>query len=604
MSAQQTVVCIKSTESLWQQAFEKIAEPDCISGIRVVFVPNAKKALKFLRKNPDTAVFIVSVSSQASTEAEHLSNSIRNAMHNNSVRIVACAEDEKTSGSALVRDLGINAVLHPGSALEDRLQSQVSAECHTFAMICGTQSRHQAETSLLTAIARFSRLEMKLSDCLAELARSTGLLTNAVMVNVIMVRRNGTLRRSSISYESEGIDSQAWLSQDQTPTSQKLLQVVDEARLQLQIQLDDPDHLAASDALGCNISGRFIYPLRSFGRTMCLVECWLPADSLQLVSVDLVRLIEKSSEQFSLLFERKQADTELKKQYKRLKFTLDELNTAKTQLYHSEKLASLGQLAAGIAHEINNPVAYVMGNFNPLNDYVDSMTRMLDLHGKFVSMIDQADIPIDFDLRQQIDKMGADLDMDYILEDVRSLVDESKNGLKRVREIIINLNEFARKDTVKSEPSDLHACIEATLQILQNELKTGVNVRCDFAQLPAVHCQPGLIKQVLLNLIKNGAQAMGGKGDISITTSVDADNAIVRVRDTGPGIPAEVAEKIFDPFFTTKPVGEGTGLGLSLCHGIIERHKGILEVVETGSQGTEFRMVLPIDGVQSLRDAA
>lgn len=602
MPAQQTVVWVSSDGSLWQHAFAAITESSVLSGVGLTTIPNVKKALKYLRKNTDTAVIIVSVSDENRADLEKLCTTIRGAMHNQSVRIIACAEDSQIAGSALVRELGVNAVLHPGQAQDDQLVAQVSAELQTFAMISSTKTRHHAETNLLTAIARFSRLDMKLSDCLAELARSTGLLTNGAMVNVIMVRRSGSLRRSSISYAPDGIDAQAWLKQDQTPTSPKLLQVVEEARLQLHIQLDDPDHQAASEALSCDISGRFIYPLRSFGRTMCLVECWLPSDSLKLVSVDLVRLIEKSSEQFGLLFERKQANTELKRQYKRLKFTLDELTSTKNALYHSEKLASLGQLAAGIAHEINNPIAYVMGNFNPLNDYVDSMTRMLDLHGKFVSMIDEAEIPIDPGLRQQIDTMGADLDLDYVLEDVRSLVADSKDGLHRVRDIIINLNEFARKDTVKTQPADLNKCIEATLNILQNELKFGVNVQLDLAPLPAVNCQPGLIKQVLLNLIKNGAQAMGGKGDMHITTQLDGEHAVVRVRDSGTGIPAHVAEKIFDPFFTTKPVGQGTGLGLSLCHGIVERHQGTLEVSDTSEHGTEFQLVLPIGG--ALLDAA
>lgn len=314
------------------------------------------------------------------------------------------------------------------------------------------------------------------------------------------------------------------------------------------------------------------------------------------MSVDLVRLIEKSSEQFSLLFEHKQADKQLKRQYKRLKFTLDELSSAKNALYHSEKLASIGQLAAGIAHEINNPVAYLMGNFNPLNDYVNSMTKMLDLHSKFAATIDQADVSVGSDLRRQIDDMGADLDMDYVMEDVRALASESKNGLVRVREIILNLNEFARKDSVAAEPMDLNAGIESTLQILPNEIKSRVTIDLHPGELPAVICQPGLIKQVLLNLIKNGAQAMGGKGDMRISTAVEGEMAVVLVRDSGSGIPAEALEKIFDPFFTTEPVGEGTGLGLSLCHGIVERHNGKLAVTETSAQGTGLRLALPIAG--------
>lgn len=597
MCAQKSILYIVGEESKWFQAFTEFKETSFHSDTQIVPASNAKKAIKFLRKNPDTAVIVVS--SESVEDLEVLSHSVRDVMHNQTVRIVVCAEEQSTSGGRLVEDLGVNAVLHPGEDLKDRLCTQLKAELQTFTLLTGTQSRHEAETDLLSAIARFSRLEMKLSDCLAELAKSTGLLTQASLVNVIVVRRDGRLRRSSVAYVADGVDAKGWLAENQAPTSASLLQVVEEARLQLQIQPDDPEHIAASEAMGVSIAGRFIFPLRSFGRTMCLVECWLPADSLGLVSVDLVRIIEKTSEQFSLLFERKHADSQLKSQYKRLKFTLGELTSTKDALYHSEKLASLGQLAAGIAHEINNPVAYVMGNFNPLNEYVDSMTRMLGLHGKFVSLIDEANLSVGSELRQQIDDLGADLDIDYILEDVRSLVSESKDGLLRVREIILNLNEFARKDSINAEPTDLNASIESTLQILKNELKSGVNVAVDLGELPLVKCQPGLIKQVILNLIKNGAQAMNGKGDMLVKTEVDRDHVVLRVRDSGTGIPPDVLDNIFDPFFTTKPVGQGTGLGLSLSYGIVERHNGVLEVSETSANGTEFRLALPIHGVQA-----
>ncbi|MGB0866730.1 MAG: sensor histidine kinase [Granulosicoccaceae bacterium] len=606
MGVSQYILYVSNSESSWQMAFEKLNQSSEFSSFQVLAMMNGKKALKHLRRNEGTAVIIFSVSEDSLEDLERLTRTVRETMHNQTVRIIVCAEDNRVAASYLVNELGVNAVLHPGIDSEDRLKGQLSAEMQTFSLITGTQFRHQAETALLSAIARFSRLEMKLSECLAELASATGQLTNAVMVSVVVVRRNGSLRRSSVSYQAEGIDATAWLDNNLVPDSPQLHQVVKEARLQLQIQPDDPVHIAAGEALGCEVSGRFIYPLRSFGRTMCLVECWLPADGLDAVSVDLVRLIEKSSEQFGLLFERKQADSQLKRQYKRLKFTLDELSTTKNALYHSEKLASLGQLAAGIAHEINNPVAYVMGNFKPLNEYVDDMTRMLDLHGKFVSLIDEADLSVGVDLRQQIDEVGADLDIDYVMEDVRALVSESKEGLTRVKDIIVNLNEFARKDSVETEPMDFNSSVESTLKILHNELKCGVNVSLALGDLPPVICQPGLIKQVMLNLIKNGSQAMAGKGDLSLSTQVEDGYAVLRVRDTGPGIASDVIDKIFDPFYTTKPVGEGTGLGLSLCHGIVQRHNGVLEVSETSESGTEFRLALPVQGTEgeACRDAA
>ena len=235
-----------------------------------------------------------------------------------------------------------------------------------------------------------------------------------------------------------------------------------------------------------------------------------------------------------------------------------------------------------------------MSNFSPLADYVTNMSKMLELHGEFVALLDQADIEVGAELRNELERTASEVDLEFVMEDVRSLVNDSREGLERVRDIVVNLNQFARKDSVECIPSDINDAVESTLKLLANDLKHGVTLDLQLGDLPLVPCQIGLIKQVLLNLFKNGVQAMNGSGTLSVATAVENDRCAIRIRDQGGGISEAALSRIFDPFFTTKPVGEGTGLGLSLSHGIITQHKGLLEVVETTEQGTEFLLALPL----------
>lgn len=594
-----SIIHLLVPESSWHSDQQRVAAEELSIPCRHLFATNAKKAIKMLRKHPETAVIVVPLVGKDDDNLQTIAHTVRDLMHNLTVRIVVCAETTPENLDYLIGSLGVNTVLIESEARAVRLRAQLHSELATCDLIAQTHKKHQAEKDLLSAIARFSRLEMKISECLAELARSVCVITDGVCANVVVVRRNGTLKRSAVCYEHTDVGAADFLASQSFPDCPHLTNVVSEARLQLVMQPDDPAHIAASKAFGLPVSGRFIFPLRSFGRTMCLVECWLSEQGLQNTSVELMRAIEKAGEQFSLLFERKQADSQLRSQYKRLKHTLEELTSTRNALYHSEKLASLGQLAAGIAHEINNPVAYVMSNFNPLTDYVSNMSKMLELHAEFMAALDRAEVDVDSELRSQLEQTASELDMDFVMEDVRELVTESREGLERVREIVVNLNQFARKDSIDNQPADLNEAIESTLKLLGNDVKQGISLQLELGEIPLINCQIGLIKQVLLNLFKNGIQSMDGSGALSITTFVEGRYCVVQVKDQGSGIPEAVLEKIFDPFFTTKPVGKGTGLGLSLSHGIIARHNGSLEVVETGEQGTVFKITLPLDSVGS-----
>lgn len=250
------------------------------------------------------------------------------------------------------------------------------------------------------------------------------------------------------------------------------------------------------------------------------------------------------------------------------------------QLVRSEKLASIGQLAAGVAHEINNPIGYVASNLAVLKDYTNSLTLLVQ---RLSEQLPPA----------QSQLLKSQFDFDYICEDLPNLLQQSEQGLQRVIEIIRDLKDFSHIDQAEFVMADLQQGILSTLNIVANEIKYKAEVVKQFTELPPVFCIPSQLNQVLLNLLLNAAQAIVDRGIITISTGCDAQWVWFSVADTGPGIAAEQLEQIFQPFYTTKPKGQGTGLGLALSRSIVEKHKGLLEVQSTPGVGSCFTVKLP-----------
>lgn len=261
------------------------------------------------------------------------------------------------------------------------------------------------------------------------------------------------------------------------------------------------------------------------------------------------------------------------------------------QLLQSEKMASIGQLAAGVAHELNNPIGFVHSNLGTLDGYVHDLMEIIAAYDALVEG-EMADSPSAGRLRS----LKAERDFDYIAEDIGSLLDESKDGLARVRKIVLDLKNFSHAGEVEWQAADLHQGLDSTLNIVWNELKYKCKVVKEYGDLPKVSCMISQLNQVFMNLLVNAGHAIETQGTITIRTSVmEGERACVEIRDTGKGMPPEIVSRIFEPFFTTKPVGKGTGLGLSLAYGIIEKHHGRIEVDSTPGQGTVFRIILPIN---------
>ncbi len=281
--------------------------------------------------------------------------------------------------------------------------------------------------------------------------------------------------------------------------------------------------------------------------------------------------------------ERRRAETQLRQHNEVLEKLNEQLTQTQAQLAQSEKLASIGQLAAGVAHEINNPIGYVHSNIGTLQKYLTDLMALLTAYEQLPSTAD-------------IDAMRKKIDVEFLREDIPSLISESQEGITRVKKIVQDLKDFSRVDSSQEwQTADLHHGIDSTLNIVNNEIKYKADVVKEYGFLPPIECLPSQLNQVFMNLLVNAAQAMGQeRGCITIRTGIAGDHAWLEFADNGGGMPQEIQQKIFDPFFTTKPVGKGTGLGLSLTYGIVQKHHGRITVQSQEGQGTVFRIELPM----------
>ena len=268
----------------------------------------------------------------------------------------------------------------------------------------------------------------------------------------------------------------------------------------------------------------------------------------------------------------------------------ESLRSAQDQLLQSERLASIGQLAAGVAHEINNPIGYVFSNFGTLEAYLERLFEMLEAYEEAEAALAGSNIAT------KLATLRARVELDFLKQDIPMLMSESKEGLSRVRKIVQDLKEFSRVDTHQEWVwASLHRGIDSTLNIVANEIKYRADVRREYGALPDIECLPSELNQVFLNLLVNAAQAIGPRrGLIVVRSGDDGDEVWVEVEDDGSGIAPEHLVRVFDPFFTTKPVGRGTGLGLSLSYGIVQKHHGRIDVRSEPGRGSCFRVTLPV----------
>ena len=304
---------------------------------------------------------------------------------------------------------------------------------------------------------------------------------------------------------------------------------------------------------------------------------------IKIVILELENVLERRT----LLSQLASKNLMLGKEKKEQELLLETINEIQNQLLQSEKMASIGQLAAGVAHEINNPVGYVNSNISSLDGYLNNL---LSLVKDITKVAAEKDV-----LQDEISGLKENIDYDFIQDDVQQLLEESKEGVSRVKKIVQDLKDFSHVDEDEWQWADIHKGIDSTLNVVNNEIKYKAEVIKEYGDLPEIECIASQLNQVFMNLFVNASHAIESQGTITIRTGRDnADNVYIEVIDTGKGIEDQHLKKLFDPFFSTKPVGEGTGLGLSLSYSIIQKHGGRIEVESELKKGTKFTVWLPI----------
>jgi two-component system, NtrC family, sensor kinase len=289
---------------------------------------------------------------------------------------------------------------------------------------------------------------------------------------------------------------------------------------------------------------------------------------------------------------------ELAERQRELERVLTRLHDAQDQLLQSDKMASIGQLAAGVAHEINNPIGYIHSNLGTLVEYLDNLFRLNLAYERALREV-RTEHP---ERWAEIEELKEQIDYEFLMTDLPKLLQESREGIDRVRKIVADLRDFSRAGySEKWVMADLHKGLESTLNIVWNDLKYKCDVSKQYSDLPLIECLPSQLNQVFLNILVNAGHAITDRGTITIATGLEGDRVFVDISDSGKGIAQENLGRIFDPFFTTKPVGQGTGLGLSLSYGIVRKHGGRIEVYSQLGAGTRFRVLLPLR--QPHRDA-
>ncbi|MEX2590393.1 MAG: ATP-binding protein, partial [Chitinophagales bacterium] len=273
---------------------------------------------------------------------------------------------------------------------------------------------------------------------------------------------------------------------------------------------------------------------------------------------------------------------------------ITDLKQAQSQLVDAEKMASLGQLTAGIAHEINNPINFVVSNINPLKRDINDILQILE---KYAEIKDEENLA---EKLEEIEALKEELDMQFTLDEIDQLLKGINEGADRTVEIVKSLRTFSRLDENDLKKADINNCLESTLLLLNSALKEKVEIQQHLADLPLIECYPGKINQLFMNILNNAVHAIGEKkyaenekGLITLVTEDAAEDVIIKIKDNGTGMDETTRNRIFEPFFTTKDVGEGTGLGLSIVHTIVKKHHAHLELKTELGKGTEFTIRLP-----------
>lgn len=332
-------------------------------------------------------------------------------------------------------------------------------------------------------------------------------------------------------------------------------------------------------------------PIMSLGHLTSIII--LLSHELTEKQTQLLDVFRTGTNQLGIIIEHRYQDDKLLASYQEIASANEALKEAQNQLIQSEKMATVGQLSAGIAHEINNPMGFIKSNLGSLGGYLEDFIDYIQKTKAHTEQLSKSNDEAIIQSVDELDKTWKDIDMDFLLEDTQNLFKESQQGIKRIIDIVGGLKRFSHQSEDKKEPCHVTTIIEEALKLANNELKYKGVIHRDFHQISEIEGNSGELLQVFLNLFVNAAHAMNEQGELNISVKESDHGVSVMISDNGCGIDQEHLDSIFNPFFTTKDVGVGTGLGLSISYGIIESHEGTINVTSKVGDGTTFNIWLP-----------
>lgn len=560
---------------------------------------NSLRAAKKKMRQAKPALVLLCIDSPDDVAlCQSVSQYIREGLANAVSRIVVMhSESEKLDEVEWLEEFQVNACLC--ARHEKRLfnQSVLKRELDTFDYIESTYKQHDAETEMLMCISQFSRANETTKVLLSTFSQSLARLCHAAYSCEIYINNDGYHAVAANDTPSDMNDAfESLFTGKALPNF--LLKAIEEQQPQIDLLHANSGIDSVLDQSSTPIGSYLAFPIVVYKRVLCLLFFLIPESDMSRVSMKQINIINKASEQLTVLLERRKAEYSLKNQYKRLQSALLELKSTKEELESREKLASIGRMAAGIAHEINNPLSFVISNFSSMDKYLDSIMTLQTMQSELLTCID-------IQQSQEAQKLKASLTsfkqregIEFVLEDIRAIVTDSFNGLQRVENIIADLRTFTDVKTNEGDTCDIQKVLNETLKVYKYDEKSPIDIHVDIPSLTPIPFNTGAIEQVVNNLVKNAIQAFEGaditKPALAVKAFNEKDCFNLIVRDNGPGIDDATKAKMYDPFFTTKQIGKGVGLGLSVTMNIVQKLGGSITCNTELGRYTEFKVALPL----------
>jgi len=565
---------------------------------------NSLRAAKKKMRQAKPALVVLCIDSPDDIAlCQSVSQYIRQGLANAVSRIVVIhSESQKLNEVEWLEEYQVNACL---SARQDKSlfnKSVLNRELDTFDYIESTYRQHDAETEMLMCISQFSRANESTKALLNTFSHSLARLCHAAYSCEIYIENNNRYRAVAATDTPSNMADAFKNTFMGSTLPAFLLKAIEEQQPQIDLLHANSGIEAVLQQSSVTIGSYLAFPIVVYKRVICLLFFLIPESDMSRVSMKQINVINKASEQLTILLERRKAEYSLKNQYKRLQSALLELKSTKEELESREKLASIGRMAAGIAHEINNPLSFVISNFSSMDKYLDSIMTLQTMQSELLTCIDIQQSQEAQKLKASLTSFKQKEGIEFILEDIRAIVTDSFNGLQRVENIIADLRTFTDVKTNEGDTCDIQKVLNEILKVYKYDEKRPVDIHCEIPSLAPIPFNTGLIEQVLNNVLKNAIQALEGANVVKPVVTIKVFNESecfnLVVRDNGPGIDEPTKAKMYDPFFTTKPIGEGVGLGLSVTFNILQKLGGTITCNTELGKYTEFKIALPLNSAQ------